>query len=31
MDTQTIMRIAAGVLAVVLLFIIIQRRKMKAR
>ena len=31
METQTIIRIAAGVLAVVVLFIIIQRRKMKAR
>jgi hypothetical protein len=31
METQTIIRIVAGVLAVVVLFIIIQRRKMKAR
>lgn len=31
MDSQTIIRIVAGVLAVVVLFIIIQRRKMKAR
>ncbi len=31
MDSQSIIRIVAGVLAVVLLAIIIQRRKMKAR
>lgn len=31
MDSQTIIRIVAGVLAVVLLAIIIQRRRMKAR
>jgi hypothetical protein len=31
MDSQSIIRIIAGVLAVVLLAIIIQRRKMKAR
>jgi hypothetical protein len=31
MDSQSIIRIVAGVLAVVLLAVIIQRRKMKAR
>jgi hypothetical protein len=31
MDSTSIIRIVAGVVAVVLLFIIIQRRKMKAR
>jgi len=31
MDSQSIIRIVAGVLAVVLLAIIIQRRKMKTR
>ena len=31
MDSQSIIRIVAGVLAVVLLAIVIQRRKMKAR
>jgi hypothetical protein len=31
MDSTSILRIVAGVLAVVLLAIIVQRRKMKAR
>ena len=31
MDSTSIIRIVAGVVAVVLLFILIQRRKLKAR